>query len=213
MSNPISLHNSKLSQPSQQQASTQQPYDCPPEVVVFDLETTGLSAKNDAIIEIGAIKIRGGELCQQEIFHTLLHPTRVDGSSISIPARASAVHGISDQMVKNAPSIAEVLPKFLSFVGDGVVVAHNARFDCGFMRVAAQRQDLVWAPKELCTMKLSRLAFPTERSHKLDLLAQRLGLQFGHGGRHRSMGDVLVTAQAYLRLLEILRCKHSGSAA
>ena len=175
------------------------------EYVVFDLETTGLSPERDAIVEIGALRIRGGVIQATERFETLVRPTRPDGSVMPIPWRAAQVHGISDAMVRQAPALPEVLPAFLTFVGGATVVAHNISFDGGFMRVAARRHGLTWTPsRELCTVQLSRRAFPRERGHSLGVLAQRLDLQFAPGGRHRSFGDVEVTAQAFLRMLEML---------
>ncbi|GAA4012187.1 exonuclease domain-containing protein [Deinococcus rubellus] len=171
------------------------------EYVVFDLETTGLSPERDAIVEIGALKIRDGQIREQERFETLVRPLNPDGSVRPIPWQAARVHGISDAMVRLAPALGAVLPDFLEFVGAAAVVAHNASFDSGFMRIAAQRHGLLWAPtSELCTVQLSRRAFPRERSHNLGALAQRLGLEFAPGGRHRSFGDVQVTARAFVEL-------------
>ncbi|WP_293909857.1 3'-5' exonuclease [Deinococcus sp.] len=175
------------------------------EYVVFDLETTGLSPEKDAVVEIGALKIRGGQIYERERFESLVRPQRPDGSVMPIPWRAAQVHGISDSMVARAPTMAEVLPRFLDFVGGAAVVAHNISFDGGFMRVAARRHNLLWRPAaELCTVQLSRRAFPRERAHNLDVLATRLNLEFGRGGRHRSFGDVQVTAQAFVRLNAML---------
>lgn len=167
----------------------------PAEAVVLDLETTGLSPRHDAIVEIGALRIREGEV-QREVFHTLINPER------PIPERAARVHGIRNDTVQGAPTLGEVLPALRDFLGERAVVAHNVGFDCGFLRVAFERCGLLWQPAaEICTVKLSRRAYPGERVHRLDALAGRLGLEFAPGGRHRSMGDVEVTAQAYLRLL------------
>ena len=168
------------------------------EYVVFDLETTGLSPEKDAILEIGALYVQGNAVLDAPHFHSLVNPER------SIPWYASRVHGIRDSHVRGAPTLAEILPQFLSFVGDRPVVAHNAGFDCGFMRAATKRYGLTWLPREeICTLQLSRRAFPKERSHKLDLLASRFGLAFEDGERHRSLGDARVTAHAFLRLREL----------
>jgi DNA polymerase III subunit epsilon len=107
--------------------------------------------------------------------------------------------------VQDAPRLGEVLPAFLDFVGGRAVVAHNVAFDSGFIRAGAARHGLIWQPaRELCTVQLSRRAFPHERGHKLDAVAQRLGLEFEAGGRHRSLGDVRVTAEAFLLLTKRL---------
>jgi len=175
-------------------------------VVVFDLETTGLSPERDAIVEIGALRVVDGRVVEAERFESLVRPVNAAGQPLRIPWHAQRVHGISDGMVRDAPHLADVLPGFLAFVGDSPVVAHNVGFDSGFMRAATRRHGLLWSPpQEYCTMQLSRRAFPGERSHKLDLLAQRLDLSFAPGGRHRSFGDVQVTAEAFVRLMERLR--------
>ena len=175
------------------------------EYVVFDLETTGLSPERDAIVEIGAVRIRGGQVQHHEVFQTLVKPHDALGQAMSIPWYTVRVHGISDQMVTGAPRLDEVLPAFLDFVGGAVVVAHNIAFDSGFIRAGAARHGLVWKPeRELCTVQLSRRAFPHERGHKLGAVASRLGLEFGAGGRHRSLGDVRVTADAFLLLMHRL---------
>jgi DNA polymerase-3 subunit epsilon len=173
------------------------------EYVVFDLETTGLSPERDAIVEIGAMYVRDGRIIETPIFHSLVNPER------DIPWYVSRVHGIRDEHVRGAPVMSELVPAFLEYVGNRPVVAHNATFDVGFVRAAARRCGLEWTPsREICTVKLSRQAFPRERSHKLDLLASRLGLAFEEGGRHRSLGDVRVTAQALVRLHERLGLPH-----
>jgi DNA polymerase-3 subunit epsilon len=169
------------------------------EYVVFDLETTGLSAERDAIVEIGAMLVRDGQVLENEVFQTLVNPER------EIPWYASRVHGIRDAHVRDAPKAEEAVRDFLSFVDGRAVVAHNIGFDGSFVRAAAKRAGLVWAPgAEICTVQLSRRAFPKERSHKLDVLAQRFGLEFEAGGRHRSLGDVRVTAHAFVALCRML---------
>nr|WP_255639434.1 3'-5' exonuclease [Deinococcus betulae] len=174
-------------------------------VVVFDLETTGLSPERDGIVEIGAVRIVDGQVDESQKYETLVRPTSEGGQALLIPWRAEQVHGISNEMVRRAPAIAEVLPEFLEFVNGWPVVAHNIGFDGSFMRVNARRQGLTWQPAaEHCTVQLSRRAFPKERAHNLNAVADRLGLNFAPGGRHRSYGDVQVTAQAYLRLMERL---------
>ncbi|CAM3802223.1 PolC-type DNA polymerase III [Deinococcus frigens] len=175
-------------------------------VVVFDLETTGLSPERDAVVEIGAVRVVDGRIEEAQKYETLVRPVGEFGQPLLIPWRVERIHGISNEMVRHAPSMTEVLPEFLEFVGDSAVVAHNIGFDSGFMRANARRHGLVWKPAaEHCTVQLSRRAFPRERAHNLSVLAERLGLNFAPGGRHRSYGDVQVTAQAYLRLLELLR--------
>lgn len=163
--------------------------------MVFDLETTGLSPERDAIIEIGALVVRGEDVIETPHFHSLVNPER------DIPWYVTRVHGIRNEHVRGAPKLPDVLPDFLDFVGERPVVAHNASFDVNFMRAAARRCGLTWTPQaEICTLQLARRAFPKERSHKLDLLAERCGLTFESGGRHRSLGDARVTAHAFVHL-------------
>lgn len=176
------------------------------DVVVFDLETTGLSPEKDAVVEIGAVRIVNGRVDESLRYETLVKPTNAAGDVIRIPWYTERIHGISDEMVRHAPTIGEVLPEFLEFVNGSAVVAHNIGFDGGFMRANAARLGLAWNPAaEFCTVQLSRRAFPKERAHNLTVLAERLGLNFAPGGRHRSFGDVQVTAQAYVRLMELLQ--------
>lgn len=176
------------------------------EVVVFDLETTGLSPEKDAVVEIGAVRIVNGRVDESMRYETLVKPTNAAGDVIRIPWYTERIHGISDEMVRDAPTIAEVMPEFIEFVSGSAVVAHNIAFDGGFMRANAARLGLNWSPAaEFCTVQLSRKAFPKERAHNLTVLAERLGLNFAPGGRHRSFGDVQVTAQAYVRLMELLQ--------
>lgn len=166
--------------------------------VVFDLETTGLSPERDAIVEIGAVVVRNGEIVEDEIFHSLVNPQR------PIPYFATKVHGLKDMDVKHAPTIDLVLPEFLAFIKRKPLVAHNISFDVGFIQANAQKLGLEFPPRaQICTMQLSRRAYPRERSHKLDLLASRLDLTFTE--RHRSMGDVQVTAQAFIHLSRALQ--------
>lgn len=179
-------------------------------VVVFDLETTGFSPERDGIVEIGALRVVGGRVVEAERFQTLVRPVNAAGERLSISRRAQQVHGISDAMVRAAPDLARVLPEFLDFVGGAAVVGHNVGFDNSFLRAAARRHGLLWSPPAAhCTMQLSRRAFPRERGHGLDVLAARLGLDFAPGERHRSLGDVRVTAEAFVLLTERLRVSAS----
>lgn len=168
------------------------------EHVVFDLETTGLSSWGDEIVEIGAMKIFGSEIDEKNIFHSLVNPKRV------IPPDATRVSGITNEMVANAPTIDEVLPKFLDFVGGAFLVAQNARFDMSFIMKHLMQMKLARELEVHDTMLLSRRAFPTESKHNLDIICNRLGLTFDPATRHRSMTDVELTAKAFVLLRDML---------
>ncbi len=169
-----------------------------PPLTVFDVETTGLDPRRGhKIIEIAGIRIEGGQIDETKSFVSLVNPER------SIPWEAKQVNKISDEAVRSAPGIEEVLPKFLAFSEGSILVAHNATFDMGFMEV---EKELCWGyidlPDCLCTMRLSRALFPTEFGHSLDAVSRRLGLTIPQA-RHRALPDVLLTAHALVKMIEL----------
>ena len=169
------------------------------EFVVFDLETTGLSPwGGDEIIEIGAVKIYGNQVDNENIFHSLINPKR------PIPPSASRINGITDEMVADAPVVDQVLPRFWDYVGQSWLVAQNAKFDLSFLMKYLVRQKMKKQFEVYDTVTMSRRAFPNETGHNLDKIAQRLGLQYDSTDRHRSIGDVMITAHAFIRLRERL---------
>ena len=169
------------------------------EYVVFDVETTGLSPwGGDEIIEIGAMKIYGNELDENNVFHSLVNPGRM------IPPDAMAINGITNEMVANAPSAQEIIPKFLDFVGTARLVAQNAKFDMGFLMKYLALFNLKKQLEVYDTIDFSRRVFPSENRHNLDVIAKRLNLSIAAPDRHRSLGDVLLTAKAFLTLREML---------
>src|SRR5690349_4004969 len=138
--------------------------------VVVDLETTGGSSLTEAITEIGAVKVRGGEVLGE--FATLVDPGR------SIPPQITILTGITDTMVYNAPTIGAVLPSFLEFIRGTVLVAHNAPFDIGFLKAACARLALPWpGPAVVDTVRLARTVLSREEapSVRLSALAPLLG--------------------------------------
>ena len=165
------------------------------EKVIFDLETTGLSPYRDAILEIGAVVVRDGVLTDER-FHAMVNP------GFPIPYHITRINGINDRMVQDAPRIAEALPRFLEFVGDRGLVAHNASFDMGFIQAHAARLNLTAPVRALCTVELSRRVYPRERRHNLDAVCERLGLIVTD--RHRALADVELTAQAFIQFQRIL---------
>lgn len=160
--------------------------------VVFDTETTGLSPDEDGVIEIAGVRLRGNVVQEDDLFQALVNPVR------PIPFDAQRVHGITDDVVADAPLFEQVLPQFFGFVNDAVLVAHNATFDLKFVNRALEDMGWgAWTEPVVCTLRLSRLVFPGERRHDLDTLAQRLALEPVQ--RHRAAGDALQTAHAFVQ--------------
>ena len=148
--------------------------------VMLDLETTGGNAVHDRITEIAAVRVEDG--VQVERWSTLVNP------GVRIPPFIQNLTGISDAMVEDAPSFEAVAGKLLALLDGAVFVAHNVRFDHGFVVNELQRLDRRLKAKTLCTVRLSRKLYPQHKSHGLDAIMQRHGLQTL--ARHRAMGDV-----------------------
>lgn len=168
-----------------------------PAFTVFDVETTGLDPRRgDRIIEIAGLRVENGQIQEEKHYTQLVNPER------SIPWEAKRVNNIDDVDVAGAPTIEQVLPEFLEFASNSILVAQNASFDMGFLEV---EKDLCWGyielPECLCTMKLSQNLYPQEFRHNLDVIATRFSLQLPEA-RHRALPDVILTAQALLRMIE-----------
>ena len=163
--------------------------------VVFDIETTGLSPKECRITEIGAIKIENGEFTDK--FSQLINP------EIPIPPNITELTGISDEMVSDKPKIDEVLPKFLEFCKGCAFVAHNASFDCGFIRYNATELGLEFHNKAIDTLRISRELYPNERKHSLDTVCRRLGVSLEN--HHRAVDDATATAEVFLKFMDAAR--------
>ncbi len=150
--------------------------------VIFDTETTGFSAKYDRIVEIGAVKIRNGKVIDEGTW--LINPQR------SIPARASSVHGITEDMVEGQPTFEDVYPEFKAFIKDAVLVAHNARFDISMMRAELQGAGIELPTNQVIdSLRLFRNWFPETKSHQLSALAAHLNIK---GDKfHRATADSL----------------------
>src|SRR6476469_8045020 len=165
--------------------------------VVVDLETTGGSSMTEAITEIGAVKVRGGEVLGE--FATLVDPGR------SIPPQITILTGISDSMVYDAPTIGAVLPSFLEFIRGTVLVAHNAPFDVGFLKAACARLALPWpSPAVVDTVRLARTVLSREEapSVRLSALAPLLGASVAPD--HRALTDARATVDVLHALFERL---------
>lgn len=170
------------------------------DLVVVDLETTGTSASSDAITEIGAVHVRGGEVIGE--FQTFVDPQR------PIPAYIAALTGISDATVRGAPAIDTVLPMFLDFARGAALVAHNARFDLSFLTASAARIDLEWpSPTVLDTLRLARLAFGRDevRDHRLGTLAAHVSATTTPD--HRALSDARATVDVLHAIIERLSAR------
>jgi DNA polymerase-3 subunit alpha (Gram-positive type) len=166
--------------------------------VVFDLETTGLSAKNDRIIEIGAVKIVDGNIVDE--FSQLIDP------EISIPKHITEITSITNDMVEGKPYIKDILPLFKEFIGDCTLVAHNANFDMGFIREKMKLEGIKVDNPVLDTLELSRAVFPNLKSHKLNIVAKHLDISLVN--HHRAVDDASATGEILLKILEILEDKN-----
>ena len=166
--------------------------------VCFDLETTGLYATNDRITEIGAVKIKDGMIV--DTFSTFADPER------PIPAKVVQLTGITDNMVKGAPSQSEAVKSFLDFCGDAVLVAHNAPFDTGFIRKACQEMGVDYHYTSVDTVAIARCILPDLFNVKLDTLAKhfRLG-KFNH---HRAVDDAEMLTNIFLNMVRLLEKQH-----
>ena len=165
------------------------------EMVVFDLETTGLSSRSNKIIEIGAVKIKAGEIIDtMDIFVDPEEP---------IPAEITALTSITDDDVKGAPKEREALEQFFEFAGNRLLIAHNANFDVGFIRSAAERCDIPFTNTFLDTVGLSKYVNPELKKHKLDVIAKHYKLEDFH--HHRASDDAAILAKIFFVMLERLR--------
>lgn len=168
--------------------------------IVFDVETTGLSAANDRLTEIGAVKVVNGEIT--ESFNIFVNPER------PIPQKITELTSITDEMVKDAPKEEEAVRLFLKFSGeDAVYVAHNANFDISFIKSACGRHNIAFDPTFIDTVVMARALMKDLRNYKLDTVAK--GLSLGDFHHHRACDDADILARIFLRFLEMLpsECK------
>lgn len=165
--------------------------------VILDIETTGLSKYCERITEFSGLK---AELTQEgliirDVFSTLINPGK------PIPRFITKLTGISNDMVRDAPSFAKIAPQIHSFIGDAAIVAHNATFDCGFLENHFREAGLSMPQSDvLCTRRLSRKAFPNLDSYSLGALCRHL--EIDHINAHRAEQDVKVTFQLFQKISE-----------
>ena len=151
-------------------------------LILLDLETTGATASFDRITEIGLIEVENGEYVRE--WSTLVNP------QMHISSFIESLTGISNEMVADAPTFAAVAAELTARLAGRLLVAHNARFDYGFLRAEFARLDTAYASEVICTVKLSRKLFPGHRRHNLDTLIERHEIQCE--ARHRALGDARV---------------------
>ena len=163
--------------------------------VVFDIETTGFSAAEDRIIEIGAVKITDGAVVDR--FSTFVNP------EVPIPFEIQQLTHITDDMVLEAPKIEEALPAFLDFVGESALVAHNAGFDVGFIEQNCVRLGRSRTFTSVDTVGLARVLLPTLSKYKLNIVAKALNISLEN--HHRAVDDAAATAEIYVKFIEMLK--------
>lgn len=165
--------------------------------VIFDLETTGFSNKNDKITEIGAVKVENFKVVDR--FSQLINPEK------DISYKVQELTGITNDLIKDKPTIEEVLPKFVEFIGDSVLVAHNADFDMGFMQQKCREQNIGFKNTSVDTLTLARTLLPHMKRFRLNLIAKELGIPLLN--HHRAVDDAEATAHIFIKFLEMIRKK------
>lgn len=166
--------------------------------VIFDIETTGFSMTNDNIIEIGAIKIKEGKVIGK--FSEFVNPER------SIPLTITQLTGITDEMVQNCENIKSILPKFMEFIDNSVVVAHNANFDVGFIKKNCMELNLKFENPVMDTIPLCKFLFPELKKFKLNVIAKHLDISLEN--HHRAVDDAGATCEILLRCFKMLKEKN-----
>ncbi len=159
--------------------------------ICVDIETTGLNPKTDKIIEIGAVRVRNGEMT--DTFESFVAPGR------ELEERITALTGISDEMLQNAPERKEVLPRFLEFAGEDILLGHSVLFDYSFLKRAAVNEKLTFERQGIDTLKLARKFLPELESRSLGFLCKYY--QIEHNA-HRALADAMATVKLYQKLEE-----------
>ncbi|HXV80638.1 MAG TPA: exonuclease domain-containing protein [Candidatus Binatia bacterium] len=164
---------------------------------VFDTETTGLEpSAGDEIIQIGATRIVNGRLLRHETFEQLVNPRR------PVARESVQIHGITEDLLRDQPTIDKVLPVFHRFCEETVLVGHNVAFDMRFLQMKEEATGLQFRQPVLDTLLLSAVIHPNQESHQLEAIAERLGVNVI--GRHTALGDALVTGEMFLKMIPML---------
>ena len=164
---------------------------------VLDLETTGFSFRTEKITEIGIMKVKNGKVLDE--FSCFVNPEK------PIPQRVVEVTNITDDMVKDAETIDKVFPKMMEFIGDSILVAHNADFDIGFLKYNAKELGYTLNNTYLDTLRLAKELFPDYKKYKLGIIAENLGIKVEVA--HRALDDVDTTVKVFNVMLDMLKEK------
>ena len=165
------------------------------EYCVLDIETTGLSFRTEKITELGAVIYKNGEVVKE--FECFVNPEK------SIPDEVVEVTHITDDMVKDAQTIETVLPKFLEFIGDRIIVAHNADFDVGFIKYNAEKIGIKLENTYIDTLRLAKDLFPDYKKYKLGIIAEKLGIKVDVA--HRALDDVITLVKVFKVMIDMLK--------
>jgi DNA polymerase-3 subunit epsilon len=163
-------------------------------LVFIDLETSGLSAADDRIIEVGIVHVQGQKVVQK--YSTLVNPER------KIEGHIKKITGINNAELRLAPKFADVAVEVMKLARKGIFVAHNAAFDYGFLEAEFARLEMPFSAPRLCTLKLSQHLFPAEQAHNLDAISARYNIRIHN--RHRAMDDALATWFFYQKITDML---------